>query len=246
MLHAGAGVGLVSFAMLPPALPAKKGVSALVLDLSSTPVCIPKIQQKNTKPEQNEPPTTVAALLSKDRAVIPAPRPFDCAQDRLRSGSFGKLTTVRPEPVEGLRAGIQSPVILDSRFHGNDRGGRNACPERSRRDSQETQKNCPSNADLLEKGVRETEVLGKLQPQYPWLSRKKGEEGEVIVTVRVNAKGGMTDCKIKKSSGFARLDHAALEAVAKAVFSPARRDGMPVESSKDWAFDFRLEEGKPK
>ena len=56
----------------------------------------------------------------------------------------------------------------------------------------------------------------RFQPDYPPTSRRLGEEGSVIVQVLVDPEGKVSDGKIQKSSGFPRLDEAALKHALRA------------------------------
>jgi protein TonB len=57
------------------------------------------------------------------------------------------------------------------------------------------------------------------------------EEGRVMVRVRVLASGDPGEVQVYKSSGFERLDAAAVAAVKKFKFNPARtRSGRAVDS----------------
>jgi protein TonB len=52
---------------------------------------------------------------------------------------------------------------------------------------------------------------GDTDRYYPPISKRLGEEGSVIVQVAVAPDGHVVDAKVAKSSGFSRLDAAALE-----------------------------------
>jgi protein TonB len=68
-------------------------------------------------------------------------------------------------------------------------------------------------------------------PAYPAVSRRLMEEGRVMVRVRVLASGDPGEVQVYKSSGFERLDAAAVAAVKKFKFNPARtRSGRAVDS----------------
>ena len=67
-------------------------------------------------------------------------------------------------------------------------------------------------------------------PAYPYLSRKAHEEGVVMLRVRVTTAGRPGEVRIDSSSGFERLDKAALDTVRKWRFVPARQAGNPVEA----------------
>ncbi|WP_431096069.1 energy transducer TonB [Polaromonas aquatica] len=68
-------------------------------------------------------------------------------------------------------------------------------------------------------------------PVYPSLSKRLGEEGSVMLRVRVLASGDAGEVQLHKSSGFERLDAAAVTAVKQFKFNPARtRSGQAVDS----------------
>ena len=61
------------------------------------------------------------------------------------------------------------------------------------------------------------------KPTYPSLSRRMSEQGTVMLRVFVNAVGDAARVDLKESSGFPRLDKAALEAVEGWKFVPAKK-----------------------
>lgn len=60
-------------------------------------------------------------------------------------------------------------------------------------------------------------------PVYPRLSRQRGESGTVLIQARVEIDGSISDIRIVQSSGFGRLDHAALSAVRRWQIEPWRQ-----------------------
>jgi len=72
------------------------------------------------------------------------------------------------------------------------------------------------------------EYLQAPQPEYPLLARRKGEEGKVVLRALINIKGRPEGVEIQTSSGSARLDEAARQAVLRAVFKPHLEDGQAV------------------
>ncbi len=66
------------------------------------------------------------------------------------------------------------------------------------------------------------------EPEYPPQSRRLGEQGAVVLQVLVDIDGRVIDSKLVKSSGFDRLDQAALEGVKTSYrFVPGTVDGKP-------------------
>jgi periplasmic protein TonB len=79
----------------------------------------------------------------------------------------------------------------------------------------------------LPKLVSVVEYLREPAPRYPPQSRRLREEGVVVLRVLIDERGQACDIAIESSSGYARLDRAAREAVASAVFRPYVEDGAP-------------------
>jgi len=76
----------------------------------------------------------------------------------------------------------------------------------------------------------DADYLSNPPPDYPVLSRRLGETGQVLLRVRVSAEGLPLHVEISRSSGFRRLDEAARAAVTGWKFAPARRGDTPVEA----------------
>ena len=57
-------------------------------------------------------------------------------------------------------------------------------------------------------------------PRYPPASRRAREEGEVLLRVLIDVDGRPSEVRILRSSGHARLDEAAVDAVGAALFRP--------------------------
>ena len=88
----------------------------------------------------------------------------------------------------------------------------------------------------------DADYLRNPSPPYPPMSRRLGEEGKVILRVRVSADGAAEQIEIKISSGSSRLDDSALRTVRTWKFIPAKRGATPVESWVQVPIIFRLED----
>ncbi|MBS0272241.1 MAG: TonB family protein [Proteobacteria bacterium] len=56
-------------------------------------------------------------------------------------------------------------------------------------------------------------------PTYPWICRKRKQEGVVAVNIKSDGKGRVQEVTLHKSSGHAPLDTAALEALRSWIFA---------------------------
>jgi protein TonB len=105
----------------------------------------------------------------------------------------------------------------------------------------------PPAAKPVERAVVKTppSTAGKgariTQPEYPPASRRAGEAGTVTLQVYVLETGRAGDIKIAKSSGFPKLDEAAVKEVQRNWrFVPGKEDGKPVAMWHTFAVTFRL------
>ncbi|NQD38274.1 energy transducer TonB [Permianibacter sp. IMCC34836] len=71
--------------------------------------------------------------------------------------------------------------------------------------------------------IFDADYLRNPAPVYPKLSRQRKEEGVVLLRVHVLANGEADQLEVLQSSGFERLDEAALRAVRRWQFVPAKR-----------------------
>lgn len=78
-------------------------------------------------------------------------------------------------------------------------------------------------------------------PRYPPVSRRLGETGSVILRVELDEHGKVDTAQVSSSSGFDRLDNAAIEAVRIWQCTPARRNGQPVRAIAVQPFNFILQ-----
>lgn len=70
------------------------------------------------------------------------------------------------------------------------------------------------------------DYLNNPAPSYPAISRRLGEQGKVVIRVLIGKDGMPQQGDIHQSSGYARLDQAALRAVMGWRYVPGQRDGM--------------------
>lgn len=83
--------------------------------------------------------------------------------------------------------------------------------------------------------------LSNPPPSYPLSARRRGIGGTVLVRAEVAAGGECLRAELKKSSGAEVLDQAALEAVKKWRFVPAKRGSQAVVAWVEVPITFKLE-----
>jgi len=87
----------------------------------------------------------------------------------------------------------------------------------------------------------DADYLHNPKPVYPAASRRLGEEGRVLLRVRVSAQGLPLSVDIRQSSGSPRLDEAARAAVERWRFVPAKQGTEAVESTVVVPLQFTLD-----
>lgn len=78
-------------------------------------------------------------------------------------------------------------------------------------------------------------------PAYPSIARRQREEGRVLLRVRVGTDGRAESVEVATSSGHERLDRAALDAVRRWRFVPARRGDEAIAAFVNVPISFALD-----
>lgn len=79
-------------------------------------------------------------------------------------------------------------------------------------------------------------------PEYPFVSRRLREQGTLRLKLTVDEKGLVTEAVVVNSSGFERLDEAAVKWVkAQWRYTPAMQGTKPVASMAEAIVEFKLQ-----
>jgi protein TonB len=84
--------------------------------------------------------------------------------------------------------------------------------------------------------------LRQNDPVYPPTLKAQGIEGDVLLSVSIDAGGRVTGVTIVQSSGHTEFDRAAQQAALEEGFTPALRDGLPVAFTLTYSYRFRIED----
>ncbi len=168
---------------------------------------------------------TLASKAAKPEPVIEPLNKSEPVEVIIPADPLPESTSVPvPEPVvEAVVDAVVEPI-------------QESMPEPASMDSQE------QIASLIEdKGVRTTaSAIRGIIASYPRISQRRGEEGTAVLSIQVLQNGKAGVVKIAESSGFKRLDEAAVKAAKKADYTPALQFGQPVKSEIIQPLTFNL------
>ncbi len=83
------------------------------------------------------------------------------------------------------------------------------------------------------------ELIRKVEPEYSEAARKAKFQGNIVLSVEVDASGQVTNPKVIKGLGLG-LDEKALETIRQWKFKPGSKNGKPVAMQVEVEMSFRL------
>lgn len=87
---------------------------------------------------------------------------------------------------------------------------------------------------------KEVDYASNPPPVYPRLAVQKNIQGRVLIKVEISARGEPIAVEVGQSSGHTILDEAAVEAVWKWKFSPARLGRLAIPSQVKIPIQFKI------
>lgn len=187
-------------------------------------------QADTTPPKPVEPPTMVGLLLppAPEQLVKQPPKPLPKPEPKSEPAKPKKRQPPKAKPLPKAppsEKAIQTPV---------------AEPEVAKPVKTAPAKAAPKAAPAVQPPSAEAQGLQNRAPKYPQLSRKKKEQGTVLLKLLVKADGTVSNISVAKSSGFSRLDQAALQAVKHWRFVPAKQQGKAIDFWYEMPMTFAL------
>ena len=180
-------------------------------------------------PLEIPPPATVMVRLV-DTVVLPAPMPLPAAP--------AITPKPLPAPLRERRAAVPRPVITMQPEPAAPAASISVPATAAPAPAADA---APAASPAITPARFEAAYLHNPRPDYPLLSRRLGEEGKVLLRVRVSREGQPAAVDLEKSSNFARLDEAARAVVAHWRFVPARRGDEAVDATVIVPIVFRLD-----
>lgn len=90
--------------------------------------------------------------------------------------------------------------------------------------------------------VEAPQYVAAPEPVYPTASLRVGEEGRCVLRIQVLQDGSVREVRVHQSSGYRRLDEAAVESIGRTRFVAAKTArGRAVEAWVQVPLVFRLE-----
>jgi len=193
--------------------------------------------------------------------MLPEPEPLDAEplppvakqtaiQSERPSASFADLKEDRrqpPAPIAPNRAEVESPEAGEESLVAQPKRKSRPANQGLPRDSMVslTPESVASAASAPDSGVvtdQPPAIMHIVQPIYPPESMAAREKGVVKLRIKVDRLGNVVEASLYRSSGFARLDQAALDVIHSQRFAPA--DGSTVGRAAEfvWPIEFRLRE----
>ena len=95
--------------------------------------------------------------------------------------------------------------------------------------------------ECTRKDIVPPKELRRPSVQYPPASQDNGDEGTVTLLLAVQTDGSISDIRIARSSGYQRLDAAAVRSLRQAKFQPATCHGKPIAVRIHQSFIFKID-----
>lgn len=196
--------------------------------------------EKKTPAPEAEPPAQGTTTADK-RAVAPE-RPLRRPPEQPKSIEPRRtkerpVTSKPPEPVAAAAPGLRKTERPSVSSHRKNTGEAESSPATS------------SGGPQPAPGVRQV-VLARLEEelakhfQYPYLARRRGWEGKVVLGLRIDRRGTIDSTEIAESSGHGILDRAALDALARVSRIPGAAERLGgAELYLELPVIYRLREG---
>jgi len=194
------------------------------LDISQ-PVEMPRIVSAVPPPQQPSTQPVKRRLLQDSRAT-----------DTLQARDLTKTTTRTTRTTAKTKANVHEPpslfvpgfsTVAALEGAANRHVVRTSLPSTPSRASRRTLQATTGGEAQTQTSVG---VLRRIHPLYPLIAKKSGWEGTVLVRVTVEKNGRASRIDVSRSSGHKVLDDAAVKAIRRWTFHPARDGNIPIRS----------------
>ena len=174
-----------------------------------------------------EPPKPKVALTPP--APVTPPSPVAAKAKQSAAQAFNPTPTKAPPPALPLPAATMDPTpALNGPASTTAPQGAPATIAASQGPAASgTTVGAAPSAPAVQLPSSDADYLQNPRPPYPSISRRLNEQGRTTVRVQIGVDGLPQRAEIVKSSGYSRLDDAALNTVMGWRFMPGKRGGVP-------------------
>lgn len=178
-------------------------------------------------PREVKKPAPVPPKVVKPIVKKPAPKPAPTPPKPKPVPMTKPAPVAKAEPVVAPSA----PATPQAAANTQSASGASAPPTKSRQTGAGAGSSAPIARDAR---------LNNPEPPYPPESRRRGEEGRVVLKVRVSKEGTAESVEVEQSSGHRRLDMVARKTVSRWRFIPAKQNNTAVPAWTGVTIIFKL------
>lgn len=185
-----------------------------------------KRPEPSAKPAQAPQPKNPP--VAREPEVASLPHPYVTAKKPEPAPEIERLTP-RPATPATVLAAARAEEMARRAQRRQDTPLDKGAQKQNRRPAQAA--SLPSPASGVAESRTASPAAGNPRPEYPSLARRRRYEGRTVLRVHVTETGGVAQVTLAQTSGHGVLDRAAVDAVRRWRFIPARKVGAPVPST---------------
>jgi periplasmic protein TonB len=196
------------------------------------------------------PETLMAWAPARVVQPVDIPLPTPVRTRRAQTADSTSVSTARPliveaapvEPPAGISAETGREAIAFTTIesvNAIEQGGRGTMDGIGIAEKAPTVPPTPAGPVRLHRGIQAPRKIVDVAPVYPMLARQTRTAGIVVLDVIIDERGNVTSARVLKS--VALLDQAAVDAVQRWKFSPARLNGEAIPIVMTVTVSFQLQ-----
>jgi periplasmic protein TonB len=212
------------------------------------------IQEPPAPPLPPEPPPAPPPPAPRARPESPRNKPEEAPEETPKEEEPAQALAdpidfpdnPRPPPPEGETPRRIVGLSLESTVTGT--AGPSFAVGNTRMGQTDRVANAPANLPALPRSdapgdaFEPPQRLRAITPVYPTVLKEKGIEGEVELSVDIDAKGEVVAVRVLGEPEHEEFAQMAIDAARKSAYSPAKRRGVPVSYTIQFTVRFRITE----
>ncbi|VWC41407.1 TonB family protein [Burkholderia arboris] len=193
----------------------------------------PKSVEVQTITAQLITPAPIAQQVAAESIPQPTPPKPTPVKQKVQPKPVPKVAKPTPQPVTPSPTPSPTPAPAAADPTPAPAAPAPAAPAATPAPARETmQVSAPKNVPTLQ--------CNFVKPDYPSMSRRRGESGTAYVHFVVGVTGKIESIDLQKSSGYPRLDDAALDAMRSTTCRPYIENGQAIRAARTQPYSFGL------